>query len=155
MARCLNLTRAGEYAVAALSRLAVETSGTPSAAMSVGALAAAQGLPEAFLAKILARCSKAGLVRSKTGPAGGLRLGRGAERISLLEIIETCEGNYRREACVFYSERECPGAECEVYCPLRRQEESVRERLARATLAQMAEALKAHPENRSRRPIKE
>lgn len=147
MPRCLNLTRAGEYALAALSRLALLSPG--GAPVSVDALAAAQGLPAPYLAKILRLCARAGLVRAKTGAAGGVALARRAEDVSLLEIVEACEGRYARGACVFYASRECAGPDCGVYCPLRRREEELRESMSGTTLAEMARALSVHPDARA------
>lgn len=143
MAKCLNLTKAGEYAIAALSRLALSSNNfRPS---SIAALAREQNIPPSFLSKIMAQCVKAGILQSKKGPAGGTSLNRPAGEISLLSIIEACEGSYRRESCVFFSSRRCGGPDCEVYCPLRAQEEEVRAGLDHVTLADMAEALERHP----------
>lgn len=142
MGRCLNLTKAGEYAIAALSRLALQTG---SAAVSAKTLAAEQKIPPSFLAKILSQCAKAGLISSRKGRDGGIALGRPADEITLLSIIEACEGPYSRTDCVFYAARPCDGPSCEVYCSLREQEEGVRTGLGSITLAAMAEALSRHP----------
>jgi Rrf2 family protein len=144
MARCLNLTNSGEYAISALSRLALMSTGAESA--SVRALAAAQRIPKAFLAKILHRCAHAGLVLTKKGAAGGVKLARPADKITLLAIIEACEGSYKRDVCVFYSTRRCAGPDCNVYCPLRTEEAALREKLGRITLTRMAAALRVHPD---------
>lgn len=146
MTRCLNLTRAGEYAVSALSRLALEARSSSGKPVSMRFLAKAQKIPADFLSKILAQCSKAGLVRSKRGSGGGLLLRRPAGEISLLAIIEACEGSYERESCVFFSSRVCRGPACEVYCPLRQGEQGVRDGLDRVTLAEMADSLGRHPD---------
>lgn len=148
MPRCLNLTRAGEYAIAALSRLALEADGAAGAPVPVEELAALQGLPRDFLAKILGRCARAGLVRTKKGKDGGVSLARRPEDIPLLDVIQACEGSYRRDACVFYASRPCDGPECVVYCPLRREEEGLRSALGRRTLAEMSRALGVHPDAR-------
>lgn len=147
MARCLNLTKGGEYAIAALSRLALESEASlpDPKPVSILALAREQNIPPSFLSKIMAQCVKAGILRSKKGPEGGLSLNQPADEISLLSIIEACEGRYWRESCVFYSSRGCEGPECEVYCPLREKEEGLRAELGRVTLAEMAGALGRHP----------
>lgn len=144
MGQTLNISQGGEYAVSALARLALSFP----AAVSVENLASAQGIPRPFLAKILGLCAKAGIVRAKTGPAGGMSLTRDPTRIPILEIIEACEGELRRSNCVFYSERTCDGPFCQVYCPLRRNEEHLREELKDTTLADMARSLKDHPLNK-------
>lgn len=144
---CLNLNRGGEYAIAALTRLALESSRTPGTLIPVRALAQSQGLPKSFLSKILELCLRAGLITSKSGARGGVGLARPAEKISLLDILEACEGTYQRGECVFYSDRRCEGTDCVVFCPLRRREEDVRLSLARTTLAEMARSLETHPLN--------
>lgn len=147
MAKCLNLTKTGEYAIAALSRLALKSEESPSdpKPVSISALAREQNIPPSFLSKIMAQCVKAGILQSRKGPEGGITLNRPAEEISLLSIIEACEGSYWRESCVFYASRRCDGPDCEVYCPLREREEELRSGLERVTLAEMAGALGRHP----------
>jgi Rrf2 family protein len=147
MRQCLNLSQGGEYAISALTRLALCFPG----AASVETLARVQGIPQAFLSKILGRCAKVGIVRAKTGPAGGMRLSREPESISLLDVIETFEGDLERSRCVFYSERACDGPACTIYCPLRRKEENLRRELRDTTLADMARSLKDHPLNQGER----
>lgn len=149
MARCLNLTKTGEYAVAALARLALAGEGRGS--VTARSLAHGQGIPESFLAKILSQCARAGIVSARRGPEGGVSLSRPAEEITLLSILESCEGSYRRSDCVFYRRRKCEGPSCDVYCPLRREEEGVRDRLAGVSLADMASSLRDHPEEGGKR----
>lgn len=149
IANCLNLTRSGEYAIAALTRLALESAQAPATLVPVRVLADWQRLPKSFLVKILDICRKSGLITAKSGPRGGVALARPAAEISLLDVLEACEGAYRRDDCVFYSDRPCTGADCVVFCPLRRREEDVRQSLARTTLAEMARSLEAHPFNES------
>ncbi|MBI4346692.1 MAG: Rrf2 family transcriptional regulator [Elusimicrobia bacterium] len=155
MSGCLNLTKAGEYAISALSRLALEAERQPEKTLSVRGLARAQNIPSAFLAKIVAALARSGLVRSRRGPTGGIRLARAADRITLLSIVEACEGQYMRDLCVFYPGRRCDGPDCEVYCPLRRGEEELRLSLAGMTLAQMADSLKGHPDLRASNALEE
>jgi len=143
---CLNLTRAGEYAISALSRLALMSSGPEGAPVPVESLAGGQRIPRAFLGKILGRCARMGIVRTKRGAAGGVALARPADRITLLQIVEACEGGYARASCVFFVERSCTGPLCGVYCALRRAEEELRVRLSGTTLADMARELGRHPD---------
>lgn len=143
MSRCLNLTRAGEYAIAALARLALIDNGA--APVTIDTLAQTQDLPRPFLSKIMQHCTRAGLVRSKKGAEGGVVLTRRPQDISLLSIIEACEGRYARGKCVFYASRDCSGEDCVVFCPLRREEENLKNRLGATTLADMARALDVHP----------
>lgn len=147
MSRCLNLTRSGEYAIAALSRLALITANSASEYIPIQVLAESQSIPKSFLRKILRLCLKKGLLTAKSGPMGGVKLAKPSNSMTLLEIIESCEGNYRRDFCVFYPGRRCEGTDCSVYCPLRKKEEDLKRSLDCVTLAGMTKALKIHPNN--------
>ncbi|MCM2304446.1 MAG: Rrf2 family transcriptional regulator [Elusimicrobia bacterium] len=144
---CFNLNRGGEYAIAALTRLALESGGVPGRPIPVRVLAEVQAIPKSFLSKILELCTRSGLITSKSGANGGVALAKPASEISLLDILEACEGPYHRADCVFYGERKCEGTDCVVFCPLREREEDVRISLARTTLAEMAKSLEIHPLN--------
>ena len=55
-------------------------------------IAEAQGIPETFLTQILLKLKGAGLVHSTRGSAGGYRLARPPEQISLQNILEVVDG---------------------------------------------------------------
>lgn len=142
MSRCLSLTLTGEYAISALARLAIMSDGNRGLRVPIRQLSARQSIPKSFLNKILSRCAREGIIRAARGPSGGVSLGRSAERISILEIIEACEGPMSRSRCTFSQKRMCEGRKCSAYCPLRKAEEGARRSLNRLSLASMARALK-------------
>jgi len=49
-------------------------------------------IPLEYLLKILQHLVKAGVLRSKRGPRGGFSLARGAEEITILDILEAVDG---------------------------------------------------------------
>lgn len=55
-------------------------------------IAAKLGLSSSYLAKIVNTLSRAGILRSYRGIAGGVMLGRAPAQITLLNIIEACQG---------------------------------------------------------------
>ena len=55
-------------------------------------IAGEHGIPARFLVQILLQLKRAGLVTSTRGAAGGYRLSRPPEEISLLDILEVTEG---------------------------------------------------------------
>ena len=59
---------------------------------SVGEIAGEQGVSVAHLSKVMQRLVKVGLLTSRRGPGGGFILGRAADKISLLEILEAMDG---------------------------------------------------------------
>ena len=62
------------------------------ATMPASALAAQFGLSASYLLKHLNALAAAGILESVPGPAGGYRLARAANRISLLDIVLAVEG---------------------------------------------------------------
>jgi Rrf2 family protein len=55
-------------------------------------IAESHAIPERYLVQILLRLKGAGLVESVRGASGGYRLARGADRISLAEVLEAIDG---------------------------------------------------------------
>jgi len=84
----MNLTAKADYAVRAMVELAAADGGP----LKVEAIATAQGVPLGFLENILLELRHARLVRSQRGPAGGYRLARRADEITVADVIRTVEG---------------------------------------------------------------
>lgn len=55
-------------------------------------IAGRRQIPEKYLVHILLQLKRAGLVRSVRGAQGGYILSRGAEQITLLDIVEAIDG---------------------------------------------------------------
>jgi len=81
------LTRASEYALLSLDVL--RKSDIP---MGTEQLATELSIPKSFLAKILQSLAKQNILLSKKGAHGGFILARGADEISVNEIIFAAEG---------------------------------------------------------------
>lgn len=64
-----------------------------------GALAGQFGLSPSYLLKHLNALTAAGILESVPGPAGGYRLARPAERITLLDIVLAVEGSQPAFRC--------------------------------------------------------
>lgn len=62
------------------------------APVPLAALAESETLPASYLEHLAARLRAAGLVSSQRGAHGGYRLGRPADQIQLLEVVECLEG---------------------------------------------------------------
>jgi len=105
-----SLINISEAASLALHSLAVIAARRPEK-LNVKALARKLNASEAHLAKVLQKLSKAGLVRSSRGPAGGFILNRPANEISLLHIYEVIEGKVVLEDCPLGLE-ECLFSRC-------------------------------------------
>jgi Rrf2 family iron-sulfur cluster assembly transcriptional regulator len=93
----LHITRKGDYAIRGMVHLACKPVGT---VCILAEIAADVDVPKALLAKIFQQFAKLGMVDSSRGVGGGFTLGRPAEDISLLEIIEAVEGPIRLNRCL-------------------------------------------------------
>ena len=86
----MKLSNKGRYAILAL--VDVTVSGGDNDEIQSRDIAERQGIPHRFLEQIFQDLKKAGLVRSKRGPAGGYRLARPAADISLGQVIAAVQG---------------------------------------------------------------
>ena len=86
----MKLSAKAEYACLAVIALARQ--GLDSTPVRVREIAETHGIPERYLVQILIQLKGAGLVYSTRGSAGGYRLARPAEQISLLEVLTSIEG---------------------------------------------------------------
>jgi FeS assembly SUF system regulator len=91
----LRVTKLTDYATVLLTALADDPDGVCSAAE----LAERTGLELPTVSKVLKPLAQAGLVASFRGSAGGYRLARPAERISLIEVVEAIEGPLEVTEC--------------------------------------------------------
>jgi Rrf2 family protein len=126
-----------EYAIRATTHLAA----TPGALVQLKDIAAAEGIPAPFAAKILQSLVRAGVLRSVKGPGGGYGLARPAAEITSLDIKAATEGTRDLEACVAGLERcsdDVPCALHDAFKPVRR---AIRAYLETTTIADLSGAL--------------
>ena len=122
-----------EWAAHACAILALLPAG---AALSREALADYLGVPAPYLAKQLQALSRAGLVVTQRGVAGGYRLARSADAISLWDITAALEGTkptfqcseIRRNGPCGASPAECPGP-CDIAAAFHQAEAAFRDSL--------------------------
>src|SRR6476619_5715186 len=89
-------TTKAEYGVRLLVELGRQASGQP---VSLKAIAEAEGLPLAYLERIVALLKKASLVESTRGAHGGYRLARDAAEIHMDEVVLALEGAVAPMSC--------------------------------------------------------
>lgn len=63
-------------------------------------IAKRQDIPEPFLAKIVAELSQSGIVDSKRGMRGGVRLARPPEEVTLFDVINALDGPFAFAPCL-------------------------------------------------------
>ena len=136
------LSRSSEYAVRSLSLLATHEAAET---MHSADIAAALGLPPQFLTKILRRLAETGVLASQRGRAGGFRLDRPADEVSLLEVVAPFEEQVSGVTCLL-GQAYCNDAEA---CPLHAEWVGIQRRfldlLERTTLADVAERAARRP----------
>jgi Rrf2 family protein len=111
-------------------------------------LAELQGVSASFVAKIFPRLERAGIVSASDGIGGGYRLARAPGKINVLEIVDAIEGEKPlfdcqeiRGLCVLYNDKprlRAPGGVCAIHAIMLCAEKTMREELARTTLADLA-----------------
>ncbi len=131
----MELTRKGEYAIRGIVYLA----GKPiDKVCLLSDIAAAVDVPPTFLAKIFQQFSKIGLVKSFRGTGGGFLLGRAAENITLLEVVEAVEGPIIPNRCVV-TPSDCERSDfCNVHPVWKRVQGEVRSVLEGVNLKELA-----------------
>jgi Rrf2 family protein len=111
----LTVTRQADYGL----RLMIAVAGIPyGQKIATAVIAEQEQIPLPFLAKIVAHLALDGLLKTERGAHGGVRLGRPAETISMLEIIEAIDGPVALNTCVLDPDNcefssNCPT--CEVF----------------------------------------
>lgn len=106
------LTRRADYAV----RIMLELGDKADNGQRISASQVAQkaNIPLAFLRKIVADLAKSGLVRTYSGPGGGLTLAQPVASINLVHILEAIEGPICLNVCLVRPQ-ECPRDQ---FCPV-------------------------------------
>jgi Rrf2 family protein len=103
-------------------------------------IAASVNTSPSFVRRILARLSKAGLVRTATGKNGACRLARDAEKISLLEIYQAVDAPKVFAIHQYAELGPCP-VSCHIKSSLERvlgkAQKSVEETLRKVSLAEV------------------
>jgi len=100
----MKLTRQSSYAVRALMYCAVNEPGLS----RVADIAKAYSISELFLFKIIKPLVENGLLETVRGRHGGIKLGRPANEITLLDTIKLTEENFALAECFEGGDVSCP-----------------------------------------------
>jgi Rrf2 family iron-responsive transcriptional regulator len=112
----MKLTRQSSYAVRTLMYCAVNSPGLS----RVADIAKAHGMSELFLFKLIKPLVEAGLIETVRGRHGGIKLGRPASQITLLDTIKLTEENFAMAECFEGGDVSCPLVDaCDLNAALR------------------------------------
>ena len=124
----MKLSLRGEYALRALLVLGLKYN---EPIVRVQTISEHQNIPKRFLEQILNDLKSAGIVQSRRGVAGGYRLAKKPEEITLAAVVRHLEGALAPVSCVserFYEKCSCPD---ESRCAIRSVMKEVREAVVR------------------------
>ena len=131
----MQITRQTEYGIRTMIELAKSPEGK---LVSSKTISERQEIPETFLHKTLQLLSKAGLVVTRRGVQGGVRLALAADKITIKDILVAIEGPLAINVCM------TPGYPCDKIgtCPVRKvlatAQRALAAELSRETLADLA-----------------
>ncbi len=131
----MQLTRAADYAVRVMIHLAMLEQGER---VSLPAMVMATSAPLSFLSKVLQALTRAGLIASRRGPAGGFEISAQGRHASMRDVIEAMDGRMCLNVCLS-ERRSCPRKE---WCPAHpvwvRAQAAMLEVLSTAMIADLA-----------------
>jgi Rrf2 family protein len=120
----MKLSVRGEYALRSLLVLGLNYD---QPVVRIQTISEQQNIPKRFLEQILNDLKSAGIVQSRRGVAGGYRLARRPQDITLAAVVRHVEGALAPVSCVserFYEKCSCPD---ETRCAIRNVMKEVRE----------------------------
>jgi Rrf2 family protein len=126
----LDLTKRSDYAIRAMLALAKTKDGL----LSSRKIAQEMHIPPRFLPQIMGDLTRAGLVDAHPGRAGGYRLAKPADSVTLLMVIEGVEGDPHRQICVMRGTPCGVDGECGVHYVFYAAEGALLQHLQLATL---------------------
>ncbi|MGA2649646.1 MAG: Rrf2 family transcriptional regulator [Terracidiphilus sp.] len=131
----MQLTRAADYAVRVMIHLATLPAHDRA---SLPALAQATGAPESFLSKVLQALSRAGLITSLRGQAGGFKILPAGRHASMRQVIEAIDGPIHLNVCLI-SQRSCGRSRrCPAHQVWAEAQRAMLDVLSNAVIAEMA-----------------
>jgi len=139
----MELNTRGRYAVMALADLARHGG---SEALPLAVIAERQQISVAYLEQLFQKLRKSGLVDSARGRSGGYRLARGAEAITIAEIMSAVEEPWEMTRCRTTGEAGCVGhSRCLTHDLWDALSDHIQSFLQRATLADIISGAFARP----------
>lgn len=138
----MHLLAREEIGLRCLLRVAAEpVSGTSAVPCTIARIAQAEGLSPEYTAKLMRRLRQGGLVESVRGAAGGYRLARAAELITVWQAVQVLDETFLPQSscdCEPAARGTCRRtAQCAVQSLWCRVGDGVRETLSQVTLAQL------------------
>lgn len=134
----MKLSVRGEYALRALLVLGLSDRKD---VVRIQKISEEQNIPKRFLEQILNDLKSAGMVQSRRGVAGGYRLAKPPEEITLAQVVRHIEGALAPVSCVsecFYEKCSCPDeSRCAIRSVMKEIRDAVVQIAERVTIAEL------------------
>lgn len=130
----LKIAKLTDYGTLVMTTLAL----APTTVLNAQELAARSHVAAPTVAKLLKLLVKGGLVESTRGAHGGYRLARGADEITVAEVVTALEGPIAITACALHGGGCTIEGSCTSRSNWRLIDDAVRQALSAVTLAEMA-----------------
>lgn len=130
----MRLSRNAHYAIRTVIDLALRERGRSAE------VARRQGIPQAYMARIVHGLSKAGIVRTHRGTHGGVQLAKPPAAVTLRDVIEAAEGPLALNLCVVWGDCRCVQP-CPVRASLAHLQTVMERELESVTIEQLAARL--------------
>ena len=129
------LTKHSDYAIRALLELACKEE-----CLSARDIAKNQGIPYAFLRRILRELIQNKVICGKAGCRGGVKLNVDSEKIRVIDIIRIFQGDLKISDCIF-RKKICPNVKkCVLKREITRIENIITNEFAKITIAKLKKA---------------
>ncbi|MCX7991685.1 MAG: Rrf2 family transcriptional regulator [Proteobacteria bacterium] len=134
----MRITNQSEYAI----RAVLEMAKNPEMTYTPSELYEKISVPKIFLAKILQRLAKKGILSSTRGATGGFKLKKSLSEITVLSVVEAVDGEIALNKCLIH------GYDCnrEPLCPIHplwsEAQDSLKKILSSKTFAELIEEKK-------------
>jgi FeS assembly SUF system regulator len=133
----IRLSRLADYGIVIVTHLARQ----PERQQAAPEIALATSIPQPVASKVLKLLARADVLVSHRGARGGYGLARGAELISVADVVEAVDGPIALTTCLDESD-DCG---IEALCPARanwqRVNDAIRDALKRVSLAEMRQGI--------------
>lgn len=131
----MKISTRGRYALRVMIDLAEHNSDTP---IPLKDIVARQEISQKYLEGIMTDLSKAGILGAQHGKGGGYKLNRSPDQISVLEVLQTTEGDLAPISCLTVEAEPCArAAECRTLPMWEKLYALIREYLGGVSLADL------------------
>ncbi len=134
----MKMSTKGQYSLRAMVTLARQQRSQADDFLSITMMAEQTGVTERYLEKLLRQLKVAGLIETARGAAGGFKLTRSPEEITVGEVLRAGEGELTTVSCVTETGNPCARQDgCVVQYVWKRINDSINDAVDSMTLAEL------------------